>query len=268
MFFLLRREGVNTEEDMEMRNSMFTNKSRVSLVALAAALGLAIAWQAPITGPFSFAANAQESGGQGTGKGNQGGQGQGSKGAQTGQSQGQGQGGPGEDSDGKGPQAGAPSSSGGGKPTWSQEGIPEVELGRLNVARSPEHVLDQAYEEALASISPEMVSFYNLSLDQAIEELSLNWDNVSFIDSPLQNLGLLQATLEGSTPLSSLGVSNDADTLAAIFLGAASDKTVPITTDTVIAVTQILGVPVTGAAAASLAADAEAVRIAILAGHG
>ncbi|PWE48075.1 hypothetical protein DEM26_20160, partial [Thioclava sp. NG1] len=189
-------------------------KSRVSLVALAAALGVAIAWQAPVTGPLSFAANAQESGGQGTGKGNQGGQGQGSKGAQTGQSQGQGQGGPGEDSDGKGPQAGAPSSSGGGKPTWSQEGIPEVELGRLNVARSPEHVIDQAYEEALASISPEMVSFYNLSLDKAIEELSLNWDNVSFIDSPLQNLGLLQATLDGSTPLSSSGVSNDADTLA------------------------------------------------------
>ncbi|WGT51454.1 hypothetical protein [Thioclava nitratireducens] len=91
---------------------------------------------------------------------------------------------------------------------------------------------------------------------------------MSFIDSPLQNLGLLQATLDGSTPLSSSGVSNDADTLAAIFLGAASDKNVPISTDTVIAVTQILGVPVTGTAAEALAADAEAVRIAILAGHG
>jgi hypothetical protein len=253
---------------MQMRNSILTGKSRVSVVALAAALGLAIAWQAPIDGPFSFAANAQASGGQGTGNGNQGGQGQGSKGAQTGQSQGQGQGAPGDDSDGKGPQAGAPSSSGGGKPTWSQEGIPEVELGRLNVARSPEHVLDQAYEEALASISPEMVSFYNMSLDSVIEELSLNWDNVTFIDSPLQNLALLQATLDGKTPLSSDGVTNDADTLAAVFLGAASDKTVPISTDTVIAVTQILGVPVTGAAAEDLAADAEAVRIAILAGHG
>ncbi|AQS48022.1 hypothetical protein BMG03_09530 [Thioclava nitratireducens] len=182
-------------------------------------------------------------------------------------SSGQGQGGPGPDSEGKGPQAGTPSGTRGTKPVWSSEGIPEVELGRLNVARSPDHVLQRAYEEALATISPTMVSFYNLPLNQAIDQLSLNWDNVSFIDSPLQNLALLKDTLDGSSALSSLGVTNNTATLEAIFLGTASDKTVPITAATVTAVTTILGQPVTGAAATSLAAQAEAVRIAVLAGH-
>jgi len=54
----------------------------------------------------------------------------------------------------------------------------------------------------------------------------------------------------------------------AVFLGVASDKTVPITTETVIAVTTILGYPITGDDAEDLAKDAEAVRIAVLAGHG
>jgi len=43
---------------------------------------------------------------------------------------------------------------------------------------------------------------------------------------------------------------------------------VPISVDTVIAATTILGTPITGAAAAALASDAEAIRVAILAGHG
>lgn len=218
------------------------------------------------------AAWAQDGTGQDTGKGKQGGQGQGGKGAQSGQGtnegKGQGQGGPSADSDAKGPHAGSPSSSGGGKPVWAQEGIPEVELGRLNVARSPDHVLQRAYDEALASISPEMVSFYNLTLDQAIEQLSLNFDNVAYIDSPLQNLALLKDSLDGETKLSTLGVTSSPEQLEAIFLGVASDKNVPITTDTVIAITTILGTPVTGADAEKLAADAEAIRIAVLAGHG
>ncbi|MFN3991864.1 MAG: hypothetical protein ACK4IU_03035 [Tabrizicola flagellatus] len=76
---------------------------------------------------------------------------------------GQGQGGPGDDSEGKVPKAGAAGNAG-GKPVWAQEGIPEVELGRLNVARSPDKVLDQALEEAVASLTPEMIAYYELSL--------------------------------------------------------------------------------------------------------
>jgi hypothetical protein len=204
--------------------------------------------------------------GQPEGKGNQGAQkGQGNQGGS-----GSGQGGPSADSDGKGPQAGGPSDdgSGGGKPVWAQEGIPEVELGRLSVARSPDKVLDRAYAEAIAAIEadPTLSAFYSQSLDDMIEDFSLNWDSLTIVDSPLQNLSLLRDSLDGSIAIE--GVTNDLSTLQAVFIGVASDKTVPVTTETVVALTTILGEPITGDAAADLAADAEAVRIAVLAGHG
>lgn len=136
------------------------------------------------------------------------------------------------------------------------------------MARSPDQVLQRAYDEALASLSPEMVDFYSLSLDEMIMELSTNWDNITIIDSPLQNLALLKDALDGTSALTTLGVTNTNDTLMAAFLGVASDKTLPISSETVVAVSTILGTPITDAAADALAADAEAIRIAVLAGHG
>ncbi len=240
----------------------------ISALAIAAVLAVS-EWTGAIDLGVT-AALAQNSGGSGS----QGGQGQGGAGSQDGQGnqggQGAGQGGPSAESDGKGPQAGGPSTSGsgGGKPVWAQEGIPEVELGRLSVARSPDQVLQRAYDEALATLTPEMVSFYSLSLDEMIFEMSTNWDNITIIDSPLQNLSLFKDALDGTSALSTLGVTNTTDTLLAAFLGVASDKTVPISSDTVFAVSTILGTPITGAAADALAAEAEAIRIAVLAGHG
>ena len=126
---------------------MKTQVNRILLRTCSAlTLGVIVATGA-VVAPASFgfdAAWADEGGdgdGSNGGNGNAGGQGQGSQGAQSGQGnqgdQGQGQGGPGEDSDGVGPQAGGPSdSAGGGQPPWASEGIPEVELGRLSVARS------------------------------------------------------------------------------------------------------------------------------------
>ena len=251
-------------------------QSKVVKYLAGAAICALVAGQFGGSGPaawFNLAAYAQEgTGGPSNSQGNQGGQGQGDKGSQSGQGNqggsGSGQGGPDETSDGKGPQAGGPSSSGsgGGKPAWAQEGIPEVELGRLSVARSPDQVLDRALAEALATWTTEMDSFYSLSLPAMISTLSLNWDTVTLYDSPLQNLALMKDILEDGD--SQLPVSNSNETLLAVFLGIASDKTVPISADTVIAVTTILGYPITGAAAAGLAADAEAIRIAVLAGHG
>jgi hypothetical protein len=225
---------------------------------------------------FDGAAFAQDDGDGEGGKG-QGGQkddgnGQGGQGSQQGQGNqggsGAGQGGPSADSDGKGPQAGAPTDNGGGKPVWAQEGIPEVELGRLSVARSPDKVLDQALAEALANINPDIVSFYNLSLTDAISTLSLKFDTVTMYDSPLQSLSLLRDALDGSSVLSTYGVTNDVDTLMALFIGVASDKTIPVSTDTVLALTTILGDPMTRSEAEALAIEAEAVRVAVLAGHG
>ena len=244
------------------------NKVAAAVSALAVCGVLVGGLVTPGVGAFGGAALAQ------TGSGKAVGQGAGGQGSQSGQGnqggQDSGQGGPDASSDGKGPQAGAPAdtNTGGGKPAWAQEGIPEVELGRLSVARSPDQVLDRAYAEALATISPEIVAFYSLPIDQMISELSLNWDNVSIYDSPLQSLALMKDALDGESSLIAEGVTNSNDTLLAAFLGIASDKNVPVTQDTVIAVTTILGTPIIGEAATALAADAEAIRIAVLAGHG
>lgn len=266
----------------------------VSVLALAAMLAVS---GLPSTAPLSQAVYADSHGGQGKGPGNGGhsgggdhdddhgedhaeasGHGDQGKGPQAGQSgggagagggQGQGQSEPDPDSEGRGPRYGQGSGSAGGKPVWAQEGIPEIELGRLNVARSPDHVLERAFEEALSNFSAEMAEFYNLPLEQAIVELSLNFDDLTFIDSPLQNLSLLKDALDGSSVLNTLPqVSNSNDTLLAMFLGTASDKTVEITPDTAYAVSLILGYELTPDQAVELSTDAEAIRIAILAGHG
>jgi hypothetical protein len=156
----------------------------------------------------------------------------------------------------------------GGGPVWSKEGIPEVELGRLNVIRSPDRVLERALAEALASLNGDMVAFYSLPFDTIIMKLSTEFGSVSFIDSPLQNLALFDDLLGGSSVLASVGISNSTTDLLAVFLGTASDKEIPISAATVEAVTKILGYDLNDAQLATLAQKAETVRIAILAGHG
>ncbi len=180
---------------------------------------------------------------------------------------GDGQTGPDDSSEGVGPQAGSPSHDDGGQPAWAQEGIPEIELGRLNVARSPEKVLDQAYDEALLAL-PASADFYNLPLEDIKDALANDWDNLTLVDSPLSNLALLKDAMDGEIDLSSVGITNDAFTLAAVFLGVASDKTVPITEETVIALSVIYDIPVSDAYVATLAYHAEEIREAVLEGHG
>ncbi len=255
-------------------------KRTVSAVAIATSLLAVGAMVAPGT-QFDLMAYAADDGtstnGPDNGQGNQGGQGAGQKGAQAGQDNqgggGSGQGGPDSSSDGVGPQAGTPSDSGsgGGKPAWAQEGIPEVELGRLSVARSPDQVLDRSLEEAIANVTPELLAFYNQSLTDMIVDLSLNFDTISIYDSPLQSLALFQDILEdGDSQLPGLNDSDDGKLLA-VFLGIASDKTITITSETVVAILTILGDDLPSTISVDVdqvAADAEAIRIAVLAGHG
>lgn len=249
---------------------------RASALALLAGFGLFAAASIPAT-PFGGLAHAEDgSGGPDNSKGNQGGQGQGDQGAQAGQDNqggsGTGQGGPDPDSDSKGPQAGGPADTGssGGKPAWAQEGIPEVDLGRLSVARSPDQVLDRAEAEAVATVTDAMLELYNQPLDDIILDLSLNWDTISLYDSPLQNLALFKDVLEdGETNVPGLDDSDDAKLLA-VFLGVASDKTLTISADTATAIVTILGADLETTISVDieqLAIDAEAVRIAVLAGH-
>lgn len=157
---------------------------------------------------------------------------------------------------------------GGGRPVWAREGIPEVELGRLNVSRAPGHVLMRAEDEALAGYSASMAQLYNLSAEDAAALLRTDFRGVARYDSPLQNLALYKDVMVfGKSELP--GVDNDQLDLAAIFLGSASDKTIPISEDTVVAINRILGlVDLNDQDRATLAGKAETVRSAILVGHG
>lgn len=204
-----------------------------------------------------------EDGGHEDGSGGQGGSGghggsSGSGGHEGTGSGGQGQGGEPHGSQGQGA---------GGSPPWAAEGIPEVELGRLNVARSPDRVIDRAHAEALAQL-PQMAAFYNLPLSGMIAELQGNWDNLAIIDSPLQNLALFRDALDGQIDLSAYGISNDRNTLMAVFLGVATDKAMPVTTETVQALSIILEMPLSPSEAAAIAAQAETIRQAVVIGHG
>jgi len=158
----------------------------------------------------------------------------------------------------------------GGKPAWAQEGIPEgVELGRLNVARAPEHVLLRQYDEAFGEWDSDMLALYALSAADAAALLEDKYDSVVRYDSPLMNLALYKDVLfDGESALVPTPAS--AGDLAAIFLGSASDKTVEVTVGTVEAINLILGVNLDylGITAAQLAEKAEAVRDAIETGHG
>jgi hypothetical protein len=152
---------------------------------------------------------------------------------------------------------------------WAKEGIPEGELGRLSVVRSPAHVIDRSVAEAIATFdSATMASFLNLSVEDAANLLSTAYDTVVRLDSPLQNIGLYRDLINnGTTGLPDVTGASTLD-LAAILFGSAADKTLPITTDTVTAVNTILGLTMSEADVAEVAADAETIRQAILAGHG
>ncbi len=156
----------------------------------------------------------------------------------------------------------------GGRPPWAQEGIPEVELGRLNVARAPRHVLDRAGSEALATWQAAMAELYGMSAEDAAALLAANYRDVVRYDSPLQNLALYRDLMTfGGTELA-VTPASQLD-LAAILLGSASDKNIPVSEDTVIALHIILGLdPLSDTERAILAAKAEAVRQGILTGHG
>ena len=128
-----------------------------------------------------------------------------------------------------------------------------VDLGRLNVGRSPLAVLSSQYEELLKSIN----LADSVSLDPT-GRLLLTTDGVAAaVDSPLANLALYvellnTGTITGVTDPSKFastisylvdGTLTSADMLsAASFLAAASDKTGTLTIDKVVDMNTILGI--------------------------
>lgn len=226
----------------------------------------------------SALAQGKGSGGQGSGQGGsgqgggQGGSGQGGAQYKGGKTTSVAPAGDEADSDKRGPKymgGGASPEPGerGGKPAWAQEGIPEVELGRLNVARAPDHVLERQFLEALNTWDDSMESFYEMTAEAAAALLVANYDDVVRFDSPLMNLALYKDLLvDNSTQLPGVTPASTLD-LAAILLGSASDKTVSISTDSVVAINTILDLTMSDADVAILAAKAEIVREAVYTGH-
>lgn len=157
-----------------------------------------------------------------------------------------------------------------GRPVWAGEGIPEVELGRINVVRSP-RTLDRALAEAREQFDPAtMTRLYQARAIDFANAARVNWDTISIIDSPVQNLALLRElwrTKTTSLPGVNLGATNIIE-LSSILLGVASDKEIPITTDTVRAVSTIFGVSMSDSMLGAIASRAEVVRQGVLAGHG
>ncbi len=108
-----------------------------------------------------------------------------------------------------------------------------------------------------------------MSAEAFADYVAANWDTITVVDSPLQNLAMLEALYDGTLNLSSMGINPASTTdLAAIFLGVASDKTVPISTDTVIAINVIMDLGLDSGEIETLADKAEDVREGVLEGHG
>lgn len=180
--------------------------------------------------------------------------------------------GPSEDA--RGPHYGQPDQDEpkGGPPVWAGENsvVDDVELGRLNVARSPGHVLLQALGEAEKKLP---LDFYDNDWETVLDMFEFQWDTIEIVDSPLENLALLKelAAVGGYDFESSL----DDTHLMAIFLGVASDKNLEITDETVEALFQIFSKDIevqtqylSDSFYQDLADLAEDVRLAVLAGHG
>ena len=134
----------------------------------------------------------------------------------------------------------------------SEDLVVPVEIGRLNVSRSPNKVSTHSYDEAISTLN----SASAIKLDDS-GRLVVTIDGVDkTIDSPLENLALYEALmsngyLPGFVPQDGVNLGSlsflvtqsttNADLLqAASFLAAASDKTGSISEDTVVYIDSFL----------------------------
>ncbi len=118
--------------------------------------------------------------------------------------------------------------AGGDLPAEYGDQVQTVEFSRLNVSRAPGNVTAQALQRALDTIR----GADEITRDAAGRLVAVKDGEAKTIDSPLENLALYADA-----------ITNGAFTAqqAAAFLGAAADKTQPISVDTVVYLNTILG---------------------------
>lgn len=190
------------------------------------------------------------------------------------------------DSDKKGPSYKGGTSAAGkkGKPAYAGDIAKtgydsSVEMGRLNVAKSPSKVIDKADKDALITLfaTPELYKLATLAdVIAAIKSGTLPGTTTPIvrIDSPLQNLGLYKDLLTDGKLVSTTGetftTSLSKTDLLAIFLGGASDKAgAAVSVNTVTNMNIILGLTdrMSATEIEAVAAGAAAVQAAILEAH-
>ena len=98
----------------------------------------------------------------------------------------------------------------------------EVEFGRSNIIRSPDKVTEHALDEVISKI----VAGTTITLDPVDGRLIIDGDK---IDSPLENLALYIALVNGTLPLDVVNkLPDDSLAFAATLLAAGGDKTADI----------------------------------------
>jgi len=120
------------------------------------------------------------------------------------------------------------------------EGAPviEVDFGRLNIVRSPQSVLDQAYAEAMKVLDPAngsatiSLDFCGRLVSHYFNEELQEWVDKT-VDSPRENMAIYQAIMKGDPYDPALTYLTGLDPLmvAAACLAAGSDKTGTIDVD-------------------------------------
>jgi len=127
-----------------------------------------------------------------------------------------------------------------GYETYTQE----IEFGRTNVARSPASVFDQQLEDVVVRLSTADCVTRDAAGRMVTSTVTDGVVASAAIDSPLQNLAIYkQLMLTGFLGAETNPITLPADPLdvAAVGIGAASDKTGKVSVDMVVYLNQILG---------------------------
>jgi len=127
-----------------------------------------------------------------------------------------------------------------GYETYTQE----IEFGRTNVARSPASVFDQQLEDVVVRLSTADCVTRDAAGRMVTSTVTDGVVASAAIDSPLQNLAIYkQLMLTGCLGAETNPITLPADPLdvAAVGIGAASDKTGKVSVDMVVYLNQILG---------------------------
>jgi hypothetical protein len=136
--------------------------------------------------------------------------------------------------------------------------VQEVELGRLNISRAPDKVLDHALEEALSKLNSLEITLADLALLTDASGRLLLPGTATAIDSPLENLAIYQALLEAyGTPAAYEYVYDEAGNVIATFVEISLETTSHDSTDTSIYTLSIEldAVPLVAASALAAASD-------------